>query len=86
MSYATEWPKALQPRPTLPTEDVLKAELHVLKLTHNPLWDAIDFGPVWHDLHDAWIETGLGRPHNQFFTSFSKPGGLGDWLNKNTWR
>lgn len=82
VSYAVERPKALLPRPC-PQQGNQSGQLHVLKLTHNPLWDAVDFGPVWRSLRDAWYETGTGRTGDRFRASFSKPEALGDRLNKN---
>ncbi|KAJ6477663.1 hypothetical protein C8R45DRAFT_780484, partial [Mycena sanguinolenta] len=33
-------------------------ELHVLKLTHNPVWDCTNLRPIWHDLEDTWTTMG----------------------------
>ena len=81
VSYATERPKALTPRTPL-TEWENRDRLYVLKLTHNPLWDSVDFGPIWKTLRDAWEETGLGKPDDRFLASFKKPESLSDRLNK----
>lgn len=81
VSYATERPKALTPRTPIP-EWENKGRLYVLKLIHNPLWDSVDFGPIWKTLRDAWEETGLGKPDDRFLASFKKPESLSDRLNK----
>ena len=81
VSYATERPKALTPCTPIP-EWENKGRLYVLKLIHNPLWDSVDFGPIWKTLRDAWEETGLGKPDDRFLASFKKPELLSDRLNK----
>ncbi|KAF8162243.1 hypothetical protein BJ912DRAFT_1006215 [Pholiota molesta] len=81
VSYAAERPTALAPRPSIP-EWQNGGKLYVLKLTHNPLWDSVEFGPIWKTLRDAWEETGLGRPGDRFLASFKKPEALSDRLNK----
>ena len=80
VSYAVERPKALTPRTVFETEG--EGRLYVLKLIHNPLWESVDFGPIWRTLRDAWEETGLGRPGDRFLASFQKPETLNDRLNK----
>ncbi|KAJ3925852.1 MAG: hypothetical protein NXY57DRAFT_906558, partial [Lentinula lateritia] len=79
VSYRMERPKALQPRENISEED----PVHVLKLTHNPLWDQVDFGPLWRELGDVWEEHGRGMPNLRFLASFAKPASLGDLLNVN---
>jgi hypothetical protein len=81
VSYTTERPKALTPRTPLP-EWENKGRLYALKLIHNPLWDSVDFGPIWKTLRDAWEETGLGKPDDRFLASFKKPESLSDRFNK----
>jgi hypothetical protein len=81
ISYAVERPTALISRPPKSLEERTH-QLHVLKLIHNPLWDTVEFGPIWRTLRDAWIETGLGRASDRFLASFKKPSALGDTLNK----
>lgn len=81
VSYATERPRALTPRIPLP-EWENRDRLYVLKLIHNPLWDSVDFGPIWKTLRDAWEETGLGKPDDRFLASFKKPESLNDRFNK----
>jgi hypothetical protein len=83
VSYVEERPKALLPRPQAPISDwEPAAKLYVLKLTHNPLWEEVDFGPIWKTLRSAWVECGLGKSEDRFLASFKKPGSLGDTLNK----
>jgi hypothetical protein len=81
VSYAVERPTALISRPPKSLEEGTH-QLHVLKLIHNPLWDTVEFGPIWRTLRDAWIEIGLGRASDRFLASFKKPSALGDTLNK----
>jgi hypothetical protein len=81
VSYVEERPKALIPRPLKSFEEG-ESQLHVLKFIHNPLWDSVEFGPIWRTLRDAWIETGLGRASDRFLASFRKPSALGDTFNK----
>ncbi|KAF9067387.1 hypothetical protein BDP27DRAFT_1383945 [Rhodocollybia butyracea] len=59
--------------------------VHALKLTHNPLWDGVDLGPLWRELGEVWEEHGRGTPNLRFLASFSKPTSMGDQLNKNNW-
>ena len=81
--YIEECPKALLPCPQAPISDwEPAARLYDLKLTDNPLWEAVDFGPIWKTLHSAWVECGLGRSEDRFLTSFKQPESLGDTLNK----
>ncbi|KAJ7182468.1 hypothetical protein C8R43DRAFT_967276 [Mycena crocata] len=58
-------------------------DLHVLKLTHNPVWDRIDMRSVWRDLMDTWDDVGGGLPQYRFMASFKKPVALGDRFNRN---
>ncbi|KAJ7742235.1 hypothetical protein B0H16DRAFT_1323444 [Mycena metata] len=55
--------------------------LHVLKLTHNPIWDGLDLNPLWREFNETWKEFGMGYPELQFMASFKKPHALGDRLN-----
>ncbi|KAJ7453440.1 hypothetical protein FB451DRAFT_940068, partial [Mycena latifolia] len=55
--------------------------LHVLKLTHNPVWDTINLNPLWRKLNETWEEFGPGYPEFRFMASFEKPPALGDRLN-----
>ncbi|KAJ7121818.1 hypothetical protein C8R43DRAFT_856747, partial [Mycena crocata] len=55
--------------------------LHVLKLTHNPVWDDLNLNPIWRELEGTWKEFGAGYPELQFMASFKKPSALGDRLN-----
>jgi hypothetical protein len=83
VSYASECPTALCPRshnPDLVWENA--ARLYVLKLTHNPLWGEVDFGPIWKTLRNAWEECGLGKSKDHFLALFKKPEAMGDILNK----
>jgi hypothetical protein len=83
VSYAEEHPKALLPHPQTPISNwEPAAKLYVLKLTHNPLWEEVDFGPIWKTLHSAWVECGLGKSEDCFLTSFKKPESVSDTLNK----
>jgi hypothetical protein len=79
IKYKVERPTALKPNaaPTA-TGDL---ELHVLKLTHNPIWDNIKLSPVWRELAETWTEVGTGYPEFRFMASFKKPPTLGDQLN-----
>jgi hypothetical protein len=56
-------------------------DVHVLKLTYNPVWDISNMSPVWHDLNDAWKESGFGYPDFRFMALYAKPVALGDQLN-----
>ncbi|KII94504.1 hypothetical protein PLICRDRAFT_659542, partial [Plicaturopsis crispa FD-325 SS-3] len=58
------------------------ARLYVLKLTHNPLWEHVEFAPIWNTLRSAWDECGLGKSEDRFLASFKKPECMGDILNK----
>jgi hypothetical protein len=80
IEYRTERPTALNPRAS---NDACAggSELHVLKLTHNPVWDVIDFSPIWRELGDAWREFGEAYPEFRFMASYNKPHALGDRLN-----
>jgi hypothetical protein len=83
VSYASERPTALRPHshnPDLVWENA--ARLYVLKLTHNPLWGEVDFGPIWKTLRNAWEECGLGKSKDHFLALFKKPEAMGDILNK----
>ncbi|KAJ7252098.1 hypothetical protein B0H12DRAFT_1233982 [Mycena haematopus] len=75
--------EAARPTALMPTVDntVDCQEVHVLKLTHNPVWDDVDLSPFWHELADAWNEFGVGYPELRFMASFKKPVALGDRLN-----
>jgi hypothetical protein len=55
--------------------------VHVLKLTHNPVWENINLGPVWHDPDEAMKEHGFGYPEFKFMASYKKPVAMGDQLN-----
>jgi hypothetical protein len=79
VDYRTERPQALKP-PVLDT-DGDDPDVHVLKLTHNPVWDNINLGPVWHDLDEAMKEHGFGYPEFKFMASYKKPVAMGDQLN-----
>jgi hypothetical protein len=48
------------------------SELHVLKLSHNPVWDHIDLRPIWHDLHKTWNSVGDGLPQYHFMALYKK--------------
>ncbi|KAE9386139.1 hypothetical protein BT96DRAFT_1006383 [Gymnopus androsaceus JB14] len=80
ISNLDEHPKALNPRSPCTDKD---DPIHVLKLTHNPLWDNVDFGPLWQELGEVWEEHGRGTPNLCFLTSFAKPTSMGYQLNKN---
>ncbi|KAI0065892.1 hypothetical protein BV25DRAFT_1797961 [Artomyces pyxidatus] len=81
VSYVEQRPKALLARLPLSEEERAR-RLFVLKLTYNPLWDAVDFGPIWRTLRDAFEETGLGKVSDRYLASFKKPECIGDRLNK----
>lgn len=81
VKYKVERPKALTP--PMSKDPFGEPLLHVLKLTHNPVWDRIDLRPIWRDLQDTWTEFGVGLPQYRFMASFKKPIALGDRLNKN---
>ncbi|VDC05775.1 unnamed protein product [Peniophora sp. CBMAI 1063] len=80
VSYTEMRPRALLPRPPL-TEEQRANRLFVLKLTWNPVWEAVDFGPIWRTLRDAFEETGLASSSDRILASFKKPECLGDRLN-----
>jgi hypothetical protein len=77
--YKVERPTALKPN-TADT-DIEDPALHVLKLTHNPIWDDIDLNPFWRELAETWTELEAGYPEFRFMASFKKPTALGDRLN-----
>ncbi|KAJ6548949.1 hypothetical protein B0H19DRAFT_952624, partial [Mycena capillaripes] len=79
IKYKVECPTALKlsTAPTA-TEDHV---LHVLKLTHNPIWDDINLNPIWRELAETWTKLGTGYPEFRFMASFKKPPTLGDRLN-----
>ncbi|KAJ3741071.1 hypothetical protein EV360DRAFT_13604, partial [Lentinula raphanica] len=77
VSYQVERPKVFTPKPTELDGNLI----HVLKLTHNPLWDTVDLGPLWQELGEVWEEHGSCTPNLRFLASFSKPALLGDRLN-----
>ncbi|KAJ3964032.1 hypothetical protein EV361DRAFT_757056, partial [Lentinula raphanica] len=77
VSYQVERPKVFTPKPTELDDNLI----HVLKLTHNPLWDTVDLGPLWQELGEVWEEHGSCTPNLRFLASFSKPASLGDRLN-----
>ncbi|KAJ7263455.1 hypothetical protein C8J57DRAFT_1070637, partial [Mycena rebaudengoi] len=79
IEYKVERPNAL--KMLLPTQDNDDRELHVLKLTHNPVWDETDLSPILHELGDTWKEFGEAYPEFKFLASYKKPVTLGDWLN-----
>ncbi|KAJ7779733.1 hypothetical protein B0H16DRAFT_1300148 [Mycena metata] len=80
VEYKAERPKVL--KSPLPNGEGDGQELHLLKLTHNPIWDAIDLRPVWRDLDEASRDLGAGYPEFRFLASFKKPISLGDRFNK----
>jgi hypothetical protein len=83
VSYAKERPKALLPcSQSLQAPWENAARLYVLKLTHNPLWEEVDFGPMWKTLRNAWEECGLGKSDDRFLASFKRPEAMSDILNK----
>ncbi|KAF9065879.1 hypothetical protein BDP27DRAFT_1228409, partial [Rhodocollybia butyracea] len=69
ISYPVERPRALSPRDSN-TDEV--DPVHALKLTHNPLWDGVDLGPLGRELGEVWEEHGRGTPNLRFLASFSK--------------
>ncbi|KAJ7718710.1 hypothetical protein B0H16DRAFT_1475434 [Mycena metata] len=79
IKYKVERPTALKPI----TRDNATGDpvLHVLKLTHNPIWDGFDLNPLWREFNETWKEFGMGYPELQFMVSFKKPHALGDQLN-----
>jgi hypothetical protein len=74
-----ERPQAL--KPTVHNTTTGDPVLHVLKLTHNPIWDELNLSPIWRELNESWKEFGIGYPEFQFMASFKKPTALGDRLN-----
>jgi hypothetical protein len=64
IKYTVERPTALKPG---------DPALHVLKPTHNPIWDDLNLNPVWHELDESWKEFGAGYPEFRFVASFKKP-------------
>jgi hypothetical protein len=78
VDYKAERPRALKSSASNVDDG---PDVHVLKLTHNPVWDDINLGPVWHDLDKAWDEYGIGYPELRFMASYKKPVALGDRLN-----
>ncbi|KAJ7461361.1 hypothetical protein B0H11DRAFT_1923635 [Mycena galericulata] len=81
IEYRKERPTALKPRASNDAS-VGDPELHVLKLTHNPVWDEIDLSPIWRELGDSWKEFGEAYSEFRFMASYSKPPALGNRLNK----
>ncbi|KAJ7119196.1 hypothetical protein C8R43DRAFT_857885, partial [Mycena crocata] len=79
IKYKVERPTALKPIVHNTTQGA--PVLHVLKLTHNPIWDEIDLNPIWRELNSSWKEFGIGYPEFRFMASFKKPPALGDRLN-----
>ena len=79
--YRNERPSALNPRPSN-DGSAGDSGLHVLKLTHNPVWDEVNLGPIWRELGDTWKEFGEAYPKLRFMASHAKPSALGDQLNK----
>ncbi|KAJ7291689.1 hypothetical protein C8J57DRAFT_1044376 [Mycena rebaudengoi] len=79
INYKAERFKAL--KPSEPKHSEGGPEIHVLKLTHNPIWDDINLSPIWRDLGDAWTKFGEGYPEFHFMASYKKPASLGDRLN-----
>jgi hypothetical protein len=77
VNYTAERPNALEP--SINTDG--SPDVHVLKLTHNPVWEDVDLTPIWHDLGEAWKEFGHGYPEFDFMASYKKPVALGDQLN-----
>ncbi|KAJ6478271.1 hypothetical protein C8R45DRAFT_934031 [Mycena sanguinolenta] len=53
-------------------------EVHVLKSSHNPVWDDIDLSPIWHNLDECWKEFWIGYPEFRFMASYEKSVALGD--------
>ncbi|KAJ7755117.1 hypothetical protein B0H16DRAFT_1315870 [Mycena metata] len=82
VSYAEERPRALDSKLPIPPWECEKHRLYVLKLTHNPIWEEINFNPIWGILREAWNECGLGKSTDRFLASFKEPAALGDVLNK----
>ncbi|KAJ7451308.1 hypothetical protein FB451DRAFT_1051566 [Mycena latifolia] len=80
IEYAVERPTALTSSEPAGSED--DSVPHVLKLTHNPVWDRIDLRPIWRDLNETWKTFGNGLPEYHFMASYKKPVTLGDRLNK----
>ncbi|KAJ7207457.1 hypothetical protein GGX14DRAFT_316358, partial [Mycena pura] len=81
IKYQAERPRALKPSAANTADD--SPTLHVLKLTHNPVWDGVNLGPIWRELDETWKIAGPGIPTFNFMSSFKKPVSLGDRLNKN---
>ncbi|KAJ6530620.1 hypothetical protein B0H19DRAFT_904980, partial [Mycena capillaripes] len=79
VNYTVERPTALKPIVHNSTNG--DPALHVLKLTHNPIWDELNLNPIWRELNETWKEFGMGYPEFQFMASFKKPTALGDRLN-----
>ncbi|KAJ7714814.1 hypothetical protein B0H16DRAFT_1248517, partial [Mycena metata] len=81
IKYTVERPNALKPSARKNADE--GPELHVLKLTHNPVWDDLDLSPIWRELEETWSDLGTGYPNFRFMASFKKPPALGDRLNTN---
>jgi hypothetical protein len=79
IKYKVEHPTAL--KPSAAHTDAGDPALHVLKLTHNPIWDDINLNPIWRELGETWSELRAGYPEFRFMASFKKPPALGDRLN-----
>ena len=79
IKYKVKRPTALEP--IIFENTTGDPALHVLKLTHNPIWDDINLNPNWRELNNTWKEIGMGYPEFHFMASFKKPPALGDRLN-----
>jgi hypothetical protein len=60
IEYKVERPNAL--KPTVHNNTAGDPALHVLKLTHNPVWDDINLTPIWRELNETWRNIGAGYP------------------------
>lgn len=79
IEYKVERPTALLP--SVATDGDF--DLHVLKLTHNPVWDEIELRPILRNLEETWRLLECGYSGFHFMASFKKPVALGDRLNVN---
>ncbi|KAJ6564211.1 hypothetical protein B0H19DRAFT_1067801 [Mycena capillaripes] len=79
IKYKVERPSAL--KPVAHNTAAGDPTLHVLKLTHNPVWDELNLNPIWRELNETWRETGTGYPEFRFMALFKKPPALSNRLN-----
>ena len=70
--------RSLLPRP--PPEVDGKPPL-VFKVSYNPLWDQMDFGPIWKVLRHEFEAAGFFDERDRFILSRSKASSLGDLAN-----